>query len=166
MGAVPQCYGWLELSPTHLYATLSMIRQTRESGVLKEGQKAVSVSPLFEDGSFASALVLQYLPNTVPLYVDATHGRAELATRALASVHGAYVRHGDLSVNGNNVLLVRGGGGVAERVVIIDFDVAETPRLEEDLRRPQMLIELRDLWVNLYQCLVGCAVLWWVGSTS
>ena len=35
-GAVPRCYGWIELSAAHVYDALSMIRQTRERGILED----------------------------------------------------------------------------------------------------------------------------------
>ncbi|KAI0336220.1 hypothetical protein GY45DRAFT_1342286 [Cubamyces sp. BRFM 1775] len=126
-GAAPQCLGWIELSCKHVYDAIDMIRRTRDSGTLPEDEELAWVSPIFEDGSVACALIIEYIEDAEPLsHVNLTMGRMDLILRSLARVHGCYVQHDDLE-NWNNVLIVRGRDGKPDRAVLVDFDHAMTP---------------------------------------
>lgn len=135
-----------------------MIQRTRRRG-FQLGEEPVWVSPVFEDGSFAAALVLEYLPNPEPLsFLNITHRRAEFTLRSLTCVHGAYVLHRDLDTR-SNLVLVRGRNSDADRVVVIDFDVAETPWVDPFLMRILIMRELMDVWTDLYRYLVSHGLL-------
>ncbi|KAI9058440.1 hypothetical protein FKP32DRAFT_1597532 [Trametes sanguinea] len=149
-GAVPFCYGWIELTPTVLYETISTIRRSHDAGV----EELTWVSPIFEDGSWAAALVLEYLSNSQELHVqkNLTPHRADLALRSLSRVHGSYVLHRDIE-SLYNILLVPGQGSEPDRVVVIDFDHARTPQTPgymNPLYSSHFRAELDCLFIRLY----------------
>ncbi|KAJ2985481.1 hypothetical protein NUW54_g10139 [Trametes sanguinea] len=147
-GAVPFCYGWMELTPALLYDALAAVRRSHDAGV----KELTWVSPIFEDGSLAAALVLEYLPNSEELHFqkNITPHRADLAMRSLSRVHGCYVLHEDLDSSGN-CLLIPGRDSESDRVVVIDFDHASIPQPPvAPLYRHQYLKELDGLFISLY----------------
>ncbi|KAH9891067.1 hypothetical protein C8Q73DRAFT_108972 [Cubamyces lactineus] len=142
---VPQCLGWIELSHKHVYDAIDMIRRTRDSGTLPGGAEPAWVSPIFEDGSVACALIIEYIEDAEPMsYDNLTMARMDLILRALARVHNCYVQHGDLE-NWNNVLIIRGRDGSPDRAMVIDFDHALTPG-SPHLGPRTVQAEFRTLW--------------------
>ncbi|KAI0662453.1 hypothetical protein C8Q70DRAFT_908914 [Cubamyces menziesii] len=151
-GVVPRFHGWMELSHTHLYDCNDMIRRTRNSGALPKDQEFAWVSPIFEDGSLACALIIEYIEGAEAIsFENLTMAWMDLMMRAVARVHGSYVCHGDLE-NWNNMLIVPGREGRPDRAVVIDFDHAMTPNVPRGrcLGPRSMLSELEDLWVEFY----------------
>ncbi|KAH9891068.1 hypothetical protein C8Q73DRAFT_108981 [Cubamyces lactineus] len=152
---VPQCSGWLELSPAHIYDALAMIRRTRATGTFEEGEQPPSISPIFEDGSCACALLIEYIPNGTPISQEnLTMERMDLVLRTISRLHGAYVGHGDIH-SWSNVLLVRersksGEQPERERVVLIDFDRAATPQSTVPVKPNHLLRELSTVWTKFY----------------
>lgn len=69
-----------------------------------------------------NAIVLEYLADCGPLNcVNYSKERHFKAMKALAQVHGALVVHND--IHSRNILIVP---GCPEKVVLIDFDIAQT----------------------------------------
>ncbi|KAI0828567.1 hypothetical protein BC628DRAFT_1428522 [Trametes gibbosa] len=149
-GAVPHCYGWIELSPAHVYDAIKLIKKTRERGFEPE-EEPLWVSPIFDDGTLSRALVLECLPDSEAISLkNTTHEIAELAMRALGHVHRAYVLHGDLT-NLDNIRVVLGDGPL--RVIILDFDHSNTHR-GGGLNRLRLLSELRDMWGTFFEIII------------
>ena len=163
---VPRCLGWIELSPTHIYDALKMIRRTRETGSFERGEEPAWVSPIFEDGSCACALLVEYIPNGTPISQEnLTMERMDRVLRTISRLHGAYVGHGDLHT-WSNVLLVREGAeeqqqqqqqpeSERERVVLIDFDWSATPQSKVPVKPSHLLRELSTVWTKFYTAVVS-----------
>ena len=154
-GAVPRCFGWFELSSDHVYGAIDMIRRTRERGFAK-GKDPVWVFPIFDDGTPAAALILEYISNAETLSMDnITLGRADLTMRSLSRIHGSYVQHGDCDFNLSNILLVREGD--SERIVFVDFDHAFSGCSTSERRMSRMSVhgEFTRLWGQLYNFMVS-----------
>ncbi|KAI0644120.1 hypothetical protein C8Q79DRAFT_1011914 [Trametes meyenii] len=164
VGAVPMCYGWMELSPQLARDANRLIRDTTlKQPVPQEPYEyyltykpPTMVSPLFDDEDFspAAALVLEYLPKSEPLVTEnITARRADMALKALSLVHGAYVRHGDMWKS-RNILVVHEDQGRPERVVFVDFDHAADPSWD-DVPRISLLKEISSLWVLSYNYMMS-----------
>ncbi|KAH9895875.1 hypothetical protein C8Q73DRAFT_643503 [Cubamyces lactineus] len=145
-GAVPQCYGWIELSRKHVDNANAAIRRAYEPE-----PPPWSVFPVFEDGSPSGAIVLEYLPGSEPIsYDNITPTRADLALRSLSRVHCSYVLHNDITV-GKNLCLIRGHGGTPDRVVVVDFDHVKVSSWKKAWPfRAEFYDEFLALWIHFY----------------
>ncbi|KAI0654978.1 hypothetical protein C8Q70DRAFT_1057915 [Cubamyces menziesii] len=155
-GAVPRCFGWFELSSDHVYGAIDIIRRTRARGFDK-GKDPVWVFPIFDDGTPAVALILEYISNAETLSMDnITLGRADLTMRSLSRVHCSYVQHGDCDFNLSNILLVREGDSDSERIVFVDFDHAFAGSSTSDRSMCRMSVhgEFTRLWGQLYNVML------------
>ncbi|KAH9895902.1 hypothetical protein C8Q73DRAFT_644677 [Cubamyces lactineus] len=150
-GAVPQCYGWIELSRTHVDSANATIRQA-----YADEPPPWLVSPVFEDGSPSAAIVLEYLPESEQITLDnVTPARADLAVRSLSRVHCSYVLHGDI-INMKNVRLIRGCGDTPDRVVVLDFDHSRMSSWKRAWPiRIRFFNEFMTLWAHLYSWMVS-----------
>ncbi|KAJ8497057.1 hypothetical protein ONZ51_g751 [Trametes cubensis] len=145
-GAVPQCYGWIELSRAHVDSANAAIRQAYAGE-----PPPWLVFPVFEDGSPSAAIVLEYLPESEAITLDnISPARADLAVRSLSRVHCSYVVHGDVT-NMKNLRLIRGRGDSPDRVVVIDFDHSMMSSWKRAWpSRIRFYNEFMTLWVHLY----------------
>ncbi|KAI0780376.1 hypothetical protein BD413DRAFT_496622 [Trametes elegans] len=140
------------------YGACTLGPRTRGSGFEYRNSHGVReepawVYPIFDDGSFASALVLEYFPNTEAISWDTlTPSRADLALRALSCVHGAYVLYQDYETL-SNFLIVPATLERPERVVVIDFDHALTPP-NLKVARMTLLNELITVWGMFYNTML------------
>ncbi|KAI0660229.1 hypothetical protein C8Q70DRAFT_1105656 [Cubamyces menziesii] len=149
-GAVPQCYGWIELSRTHVDNANAAIRQA-----YVDEPPPWLVFPVFEDGSPSTAIVLEYLAESEAITLDnITPSRADIALRSLTRVHGSYVLHNDIT-NRNNMQLIRGRGGAPDRVVVVDFDHARVSSWKRAWpSRVGFYDEFVALWIHYYSWMI------------
>ena len=138
-GAVPHCFGWLELSPADVDAIEAL------PGL------ASAWRGMRDDPSLPKALLLEYFPDAAQLSIDnVTSAVAQKVCRALYAVHACYVMHND--VNRRNILVLPD-----ERVVWVDFDASWTARQSENeppLRRQYLMKEFTRGWAHCYVDLV------------
>ncbi|OSD08689.1 hypothetical protein PYCCODRAFT_1473256 [Trametes coccinea BRFM310] len=134
-GAVPKCFGWLELTSDDLEAIAALPVVAEEWRYIKEDE----LPP--------KALLLEWFEGAQQLSIDnVTPAIADAGLRALYRVHASFVMHGD--VHRRNILVLPGG-----RVVWIDFDAAfaaceSTP--DNPMRRQELFCELHRAWVFFY----------------
>lgn len=142
-GAVPNCYGWAELSADHVAAIVSLPFDNSnfdpDEFDLQEDLKV---------GVAIKAIVLEYFPDAENLSIhNVTREIAEKAFKALYAIHTAYVRHND--VHCRNILVLPDG-----RVVWIDFDNARCPSLH-NVTRFSLFQEFREGWDYMYMTMVS-----------
>ncbi|KAI0325759.1 hypothetical protein GY45DRAFT_202518 [Cubamyces sp. BRFM 1775] len=145
-GAGPQCYGWIELSRTHVDDANAAIRRA-----YGDESPPWLVFPVFEDGSPSAAIVLEYLAESEAITLDnVTPARADLAMRSLSRVHCSYVVHGDVK-SMKNLRLIRGRGDTPDRVVVVDFDHSRMSSWKRAWpSRIRFFGEFITLWSYLY----------------
>ncbi|KAL1939310.1 hypothetical protein VTO73DRAFT_10113 [Trametes versicolor] len=149
-GAVPVCYGWMEMSEGHIAQANTLIAATmKDFSFTGWRYRPPFIDPIFVDGSPAAALVLEYIPDAEVLQArNITYELAASAMRAFTRIHGAYVLHGDVPSESKNILVAKGN---PSRVVVVDFDHALDLSLSrERLVRGDFRKELQDIWIMLY----------------
>lgn len=140
-GVVPNCYGWLALTPHHIEKILT----------LSDDQLAPSGKRLFYWKDLAPhALLLEYFPTAVPVSIDnVTEKIADVAVRAMCDIHAAHVLHDD--IHPRNILVFP---GEPERVVWVDFNSARVPCKEPKMSRQHLVEEAAAAWGCFYSDLV------------
>ncbi|EKM52941.1 uncharacterized protein PHACADRAFT_147241 [Phanerochaete carnosa HHB-10118-sp] len=138
-GAVPKCYGWLELSVQDMDAIAALPGIDVRWQHLKDDEKP------------PKALLIEFFEGAQRLSTQTiTLAVADAALRALYHVHASYIVHSD--VYGRNTLVLPEG-----RVVWVDFDASwavwrssgDTP-----VRRQDLFDELARAWTHFYDELV------------
>lgn len=132
-GVVPQCYGWLTLTPAHIEQILALPKISNAAMVIKHVREP------------PRAILLDYFADARPLTIDNISMEiADVALRGLVEVHSAYVMHGD--IHSRNILVLPD-----ERVVWVDFNVSRTPVSPRRCYRQDLFNELGLCWTALYQ---------------
>lgn len=136
-GAVPQCYGWLELSAGDMDKIALVPAVTTRLRNLKK-----DIGP-------PKAFLLGFFEDAAPVSIEnVTEAVADSALRALCAIHASYVVYRDVS--SRNILVLLGG-----RVVWVDFVAAATPSdPKRSVRRQDFLRELGKAWTHFYMRLV------------
>lgn len=139
-GVVPHCYGWLDLSEEDLDNIATLPKTESE------------LQPLQGTRRTPKGVLIEYFERIRPLSIHTVNPKlADIALRALYSIHAAYVKQGDVSRR--NILLLH-----HDRVVWIDFDhsVCASER-NKNLRpdRKALLLELAEAWGLFYTTLVS-----------
>ncbi|KIP05265.1 hypothetical protein PHLGIDRAFT_162084 [Phlebiopsis gigantea 11061_1 CR5-6] len=138
-GAVPRCFGWLELTAEERDSLVTLPNLTDQW------------HHLHKDDGLPKALLLEYIDDAEQMTIDSiTLERADKALRALYHIHAAHVLHND--VHGRNILVGSGG-----RVVWIDFDAARTVNQSTESRpvgRRELQCELANTWEQLYNTML------------
>lgn len=138
-GAVPQCYGWLELSAHDMEGIANL------PGIADE------LKTLATDAGPPKALLLEYFDGAVPVTIaNVTEAIADKALRGLCLVHACYTLHDD--INSRNILVTPSG-----RVVWVDFDAAFMVRCStqyDQMYRYMFLKEMFIGWAYFYTALV------------
>lgn len=146
-GAVPQCYGWLELSAQDVSNIVNLPGLAQDSELKR----------LATDAGPPKALLLEYIAGERVTIDNVTDKIAENALRTLYLVHASYVMHCD--VHSRNILVTPAG-----RIVWVDFDRAFTPLSDTDLMQYMLFIELSHAWSYFYAGLVRAC--WFRGSVA
>lgn len=132
-GVVPQCYGWLTLTPAHIKQILALPKVSHAAELVKYATEP------------PRAILLEYFAGAQPLTVENVSMEiADLTLRGLVELHSAYVLHGD--VHSRNILIVPG-----ERVVWVDFNHSRTPVSPKPCDRLDLFDELSSCWSFMYK---------------
>ncbi len=136
-GTVPRCYGWFDLSRAHVEHICALPGIDKSLATLKDNRRT------------PKAIVLEYFSDAVRLSVtNITLDIADVALRALHTIHSAYVTHND--IHRRNILLLPDN-----RVVWVDFDSSTClSEAGSKMRRQDLLGELEEGWSLFYNFLV------------
>ncbi|THH00811.1 hypothetical protein EW026_g1751 [Hermanssonia centrifuga] len=141
-GTVPRCYGWFDLSRADVEHICALPGIDKDLAALKTLRRT------------PKAIILEYFPDAVRLSVtNITLDIADVALRALHTIHSAYVMHKD--IHRRNILLLPDN-----RVIWVDFDSSTClSEAGSKMRRQDLLGELEEGWGLFYNFLVRVSLL-------